>query len=584
MDINQRAGSALKLRSIIRLSILLSAAAAIQAQTPSGAIAGFVRDEAKKPVPKAVVTATNLDDNAIKTVTADEYGAFIVPDVKPGTYSVSALAAEFTDGVLASITVTSAQTTTADLSLVTSKGGAPVNVVTANFWKRLGKAYWDDWHPAPSAASSPAPAFRGYPAPESTPPFPFTVWPIGGTVNIGQPFSFSTPLMTAIYSGKSAETWQKSKIGIYGWANAGMNFSTSNALPYGNAPAAYPQVPNSFQLDQFALYIERQPDTVQTDHFDWGFRLTGIYGLDYRFTTAKGIFSQQLLNNRKPDGSIGNKYGFDPVMAYVDLYFPKVAQGMDVRIGRYISLPDIEAQLAPNNYTYTHSLTYSYDCYTQQGINTTTKLNNHWTLQLGLSGGCEAALWVRDAQVTGNVCVGYNWRDGQDNIYTCANSINDGKYAYNNLSAYYVTWYHRFNKNWHTASEGWYQYMSQTPNATNPNAASLIQTNSSGAVCNNTGELTCFAPEWATVNYTSRQFGAHDFVTFRNEYFDDMKGQRTGFKTRYIENGIGWNHWVGTSVLFRPELRYEHAFDATAYNAGTKKSQFMFAGDITWFF
>jgi len=44
-------------------------------------------------------------------------------------------------------------------------------------------------------------------------------------------------------------------------------------------------------------YIERVPDTTQTDHIDWGFRLTNLYGFDYRFTTASGYFSQQLLNN-----------------------------------------------------------------------------------------------------------------------------------------------------------------------------------------------------------------------------------------------------------------------------------------------
>ena len=53
-------------------------------------------------------------------------------------------------------------------------------------------------------------------------------------------------------------------------------------------------------------------------------------------------------------------------MVYADLYFP-VLQGMDVRIGRFISIPDIEAQLAPNNYTYVHSLTYSWDNYTNTG-------------------------------------------------------------------------------------------------------------------------------------------------------------------------------------------------------------------------
>ena len=87
-----------------------------------------------------------------------------------------------------------------------------------------------------------------------------------------------------------------------------MNVSTSHDGPYANAPAAYAQVPNTFLLDQATLYIERVPDTVQTDHFDWGFRLTNLYGFDYRFTTANGYFSQQLLNNPKPNGTIGNKW------------------------------------------------------------------------------------------------------------------------------------------------------------------------------------------------------------------------------------------------------------------------------------
>jgi hypothetical protein len=36
--------------------------------------------------------------------------------------------------------------------------------------------------------------------------------------------------------------------------------------------------------------------------------------------------------------------------------------------------------------------------------------------------------------------------------------------------------------------------------------------------------------------------------------------------------------------VFRPELRYEHAYDTTAYNNGTKKSQLMFAADVIWFY
>jgi len=40
---------------------------------------------------------------------------------------------------------------------------------------------------------------------------------------------------------------------------------------------------------------------VQNDHFDWGFRIASLYGLDYRFTTAKGVFSEQLLKHNRED-------------------------------------------------------------------------------------------------------------------------------------------------------------------------------------------------------------------------------------------------------------------------------------------
>lgn len=376
---------------------------------------------------------------------------------------------------------------------------------------------------------------------------------------------------------------------MYGWIAIGANGSTNNkghapGVP-ANWPSAYDEYPNTVVLDQAAVYYERLPDTVQTSHFDYGFRLTGLYGQDYRFTTAKGMLSQQLLLKNA-------QYGFDPVMFYTDLYFPHVAQGMNVRIGRYISLPDIEAQLAPNNYTYSHSILYTFDCYTQTGVNATVKVSDHWTVQAGLSPGCDVMPWTTDAKVTGNTCVTYTWHNGGDALNTCANSINDAKYAYNNLAAYYETWYHKFNDHWHTDTEAWYQYMKATPNmywynGTDPATGTQYASTKEhpwpeatqyrpgtgavnlnfGAVCQDPRldaskqSARCYAQEWAVVNYLEHNFWKNTAsLNIRNEIVDDIKGQRTGTPGYYEEHMVGFDFWAGSTVTFRPELSYTRTF------------------------
>ena len=66
----------------------------------------------------------------------------------------------------------------------------------------------------------------------------------------------------------------------------------------------------------------------QTDvgHFDDNTESV-VLGTDYRFTTNKGYFSDQLLVHN-------HQYGFDPVLEYIDIYVPHVAHGMNIRAGR----------------------------------------------------------------------------------------------------------------------------------------------------------------------------------------------------------------------------------------------------------
>ena len=120
----------------------------------------------------------------------------------------------------------------------------------------------------------------------------------GGNDYIGKsaPNAVDSPLMKAIGTDNVVgKTLEDEHIQIYGWINPGGNVSTAKTGYNGNFPAAYAFTPNIVQLDQAVVYVERVPDTVQMDHIDWGFRISGIYGETYRYTTAYGLFSNQLL-------------------------------------------------------------------------------------------------------------------------------------------------------------------------------------------------------------------------------------------------------------------------------------------------
>jgi hypothetical protein len=445
-----------------------------------------------------------------------------------------------------------------------ASGTTSNHALTGNFFHRLAQFYSQDW--AGTNPSGPSVAKRGLTPPLDSPPFPFSDWGYGGSPDIGAPDGNTYPLMSAL-------NLEKSRMKVYGWVAGSFNFSTS---AQNNFPVAYDIFPNKIQMNQAVVYVERLPDTVQNTHFDWGFHATAFYGIDYRFTTAKGYFSQQLL-------LFNRQYGFDPVLEYLDLYFP-VKDGLNIRIGRFLSVPGIEAQLAPNNYNMTHSLLYTIDPFTDTGIYATLKLNKQWIVQFGVSCSHDVACWTDDAKASGIFCLNYSTASNNDNFYGCANGINDGKYGYNNLQDYDFTWYHKFNSKWHMATEAWYMYERDVPNVAG-NVANPIkpELGANGAFCR-AGELRCTAPEWAVVNYVNREVTSKFTFGFRSDFLDDKKGQRTGFATKYTENTLYATRYIGSTIMFRPELRFDHSWDLEAYNNGKARNQLFFGMDLIYKF
>ena len=469
------------------------------------------------------------------------------------------------------------------------------------FMERLVNYYRLEWgHDAAPADPKAPPGRRAYwPAtPQAIPPYPFNEWPYGGTTSLGvtRPSSVDSPLMVALGNTSAGQWMNDNHIQVYGWVDPGGNLST-NTVRGGNAPAAYSYNPNQVQLDQAVIYFERLPDTVQKDHVDWGFRIAPIYGENYRYTTAFGLWSSQLLNQNANNG-------FDLPMAYGEVFIPQVMEGLMIRFGRYISIPDIEAQLAPNNYMYSHSMTYTFDNYTNTGVQFTLATTKNWMLQAGVTVGTESLPWhvgstianpfpnplfpgttmKQDpgAQPSGTIGVRYTTDSGNDDINIVANAINNGTWGYNNLQWYGLTYYHKFNDQWHISFETYNEHQNNVANLNNPVAAAAIANGGTpfspqympfnapgGAFCSNAAVISCTASFQTFLTYLNYKVSPLDNISYRAEFVNDSQGQRTGIKTRYVETGIGWQHWFSPQIEIRPEVSYYKSLDAAAFNGNS---------------
>jgi hypothetical protein len=177
----------------------------------AGELRGITRNPSGLPLVAAKVIVHATDGTPDRSVTSGADGAFAVDSLKPGRYQVTAVKEGFAPAPSTAVELTAAQNLNVDLVLVV----APTNGGNGGkFFGRLAKAYWSDWHPSTNpGAETP---FRGYPAPVSSPPFPFSVWLIGGTVWIGYPNATSYPLTQALYDSKHTDWLKKANIQLYG--------------------------------------------------------------------------------------------------------------------------------------------------------------------------------------------------------------------------------------------------------------------------------------------------------------------------------------------------------------------------------
>ena len=145
--------------------------------------------------------------------------------------------------------------------------------------------------------------------------------------------------------------------------------------------------------------------------------------------------------------------------------------------------------------------------------------------------------------------------------------------------------YHKWNDQWHIAFESYNLHQNNVPNALNPlvsGPGGIVQSGGAPfspqfiafnapnlAQCSNAVVLSCTASVQTYVYYLNYKPTALDNISWRGEFYDDKEGQRTGTRARYVETGLGWQHWFSPQIEMRPEFTYYKALDAFAFNGNS---------------
>jgi hypothetical protein len=454
---------------------------------------------------------------------------------------------------------------------------------TGGFLYRIYKAYWDEFFPSPNQEEPSEPARRAMPSPWDAPPFPGSEYQGYPLLGVPAPDAGAYPVMKAIYGANTDLTeWIKnSRISFMGWVTSAGTWSTAKNS---NVPASYWIVPNRYELDQLVFKLERYPDTVQTDHIDWGFRIISLYGLDYRYTTAGGWFSDQLLEHNL-------LYGWDPTEVYFNVYIPGFLGGTDIRVGRWIACPDIETQYSVDNYFGSHSLLFTVDTYTNTGIMLTQKLNEQWNVQLVVHSGTDMAPWYKGSVLTGAAGVRWVSPENNDAVYAWLNAINSAEFrhfqqygqplGHDNFNYFVATWEHRFNKDIHTKTEAYYMWERNAEIGGTPSAGPVKPFGGGG------GDGTLipgFTQSYGVLNCTMFAFTKKDYVGLRNEWYKDESGYRLGTRGAYTSHAINLSHYFNDVLIVRPEIGYYRNWENPAFDNGTRHGIWIYGFDLTFRF
>ena len=297
---------------------------------------------------------------------------------------------------------------------------------------------------------------------------------------------------------------------------------------------------NEYMFNQLYLITERVTKVENGCGVDVGGRVDLLYGEDRR-TRPRGLDSKW---------NSGRFYGLSMPQAYFDLAINQWV----FRGGHFLAPCGYESVMAPENFFYSHSLSFIYAMPTTlSGGEALYKINDQWSANFGLDTGWND--W-NDPTNRVNYFGGFNWTSKDQKTTFAFESFLGNTDAYNPAATrfmYCAVLTQKLGEKWHFALENDVGY-------------------DNGAIAGGNGTFS--HGEWASlIPYFIYDINACWSWGLRYEWLCDNNGavvERIGPPTagpyagRFndLTIGLNWKPHQSKNVLLRTELRYDWADDS----------------------
>src|SRR5438477_4079524 len=196
----------------------------------------------------------------------------------------------------------------------------------------------------------------------------------------------------------------KSRLAVYGWVEAGFTGNVDAPKDNQNFGRLFDDRSNEFVMNQAVITAERALDPKVG--FDWGFKLQLMFGTDARFIHSLGLLDHTMRSSL---------YQPDIPEAYLSLHLPILTDGgVDVKLGKFVTLEGAETIDPRTNPFYSHSYIFNFGIpFNHTGALFTLHTNSWLDFIAGVTRGVYTSIDDNNDRPAFHGGVGLNFNEGK---------------------------------------------------------------------------------------------------------------------------------------------------------------------------